>query len=104
MRCPEKARKAITLALLGAVALALVLSFTPEVLGRIIGLGAEAAFYVTFQRFQEREFADWQAANTTVQPSSGLRAVGWGFVGLILLLVIFITLFVVLSVLGLQPR
>jgi uncharacterized membrane protein len=104
MRHPEKARKGVTLALLAMVVLALILFFTPEALARVVGFGAEAAFYVMFHRFQEREFAEWQAANATSQPSNGWKAIGWGFAGLFLALLIFFALAVVLSLFGIQPR
>jgi hypothetical protein len=104
MRHPEKARKAIIGALLAMVALALVLFFTPEALTRIVGLGAEAAFYFTFERFQEREFANWQAANATVQPSNGWMAVGWGFFGLFLEVILFFAVVMALILCGVHPR
>ena len=77
MRHPDKARKVTTLALLMAVAYSVVLFFIPDVLSRIVGLAAEAVFYVTFQRIQEREFAEWQAGNTSLSPSNGWKAIGW---------------------------
>jgi len=104
MRHSEKARKATSLALLAAVLLALLLFFTPDSLSRIIGLAAEAAFYITFKRFQEREFAEWQAANASLLPSNGWKAIGWGFVGLFLFLLIFFAVVIVLGLFGIQPR
>jgi len=104
MRHPEKARKAASVASLGAVLLALLLFFTPEAFSRIIGLVAEIAFYVTFKRMQEHEFAEWQAANADVQPSNGWKAVGWGILGLILMVGIFFGVAIVLGLFGIEPR
>ncbi len=104
MRHPEKARKVTTMALLAAALLALILVFIPEGLSRIVGLAAEAAFYVTFQTIQESEFAEWQIANVSMQPSSGWKAIGWGLIGLCLFLMIVLVVVFGLSMLGIQPR
>jgi len=101
---PEKARKGITRALIAMIALAFVLFFAPDAWRRIIGLGAEAAFYVAFKGFQEREFAEWQSANVTLQPSNGWRAVGWGFVGLFLECALFFIIVTALTLLGIRRR
>lgn len=100
----DKAQKVTALALSMALVYALVLFFIPEVWSRIVGLAAEAAFYVTFQRIQEREFADWQAANASLSPSNGWKAIGWGFAGLILFILIFFLIAFLLGVAGLEPR
>ena len=104
MRHPDKARKVTTLALLAAALLAFALFFIPEGLSRIVELAAEAAFYVTFQKIQESEFAEWQLANASMQPSSGWKAIGWGLIGLILFLLIFMAIVFGLSMLGIEPR
>ena len=104
MRHPEKARKVTTLAMLAAIALATILFFIPDAFSRIVGLAAEALFYITFQKIQEREFADWQAANATLQPSSGWKAIGWGILGLCLYVTICVVVFVLLSLFGFGMR
>ena len=71
MRHPDKAQKVTALALSMALIYSLVLFFIPELLSRIVGLAAEAAFYVTFQRMQEREFVEWQAANASPMGNFG---------------------------------
>jgi hypothetical protein len=104
MRHPEKARKVTTIAVLAATLVALVLMLIPESLTRVVGLGAEAAFYVIFPKIQESEFAAWQMANATILPSSGWKAIGWGVMGLILFVLIAIAVVFGLSMLGVQPR
>ncbi len=101
---PEQASKAFSVALFGSLGLAIVLFFVPDPFARLVALGAEFAFYHIFKDLQKNEFAGWQAANASVQPANGWLAVGWGFVGLLLSLVVFLVVFIVLGFFGLQPR
>jgi hypothetical protein len=101
---PEQASKALSVALFGSLGLAIVLFFIPESFARLVGLGAEFVFYHIFKDLQKDEFAEWQAANASIQPSSGWLAVGWGFLGLLLFLIAFFVVFVVLGFFGLKPR
>lgn len=101
---PEQASKAFSVASLGSLALATVLFFIPDPFARFVGLGAEYVFYHVFKDLQKDEFADWQAANASIQPSNGWRAIGWGFAGLIVFLLIFFLVVFVLGLFGLQPR
>lgn len=104
MRHPEKASKVFSVAVFGSLALAVVLFFVPDPFARFVGLGAEYVFYHIFKDLQEGEFAEWQAANASVQPTNGWLAVGWGFLGLLLSLVVFFVVFVILGLFGLQSR
>jgi disulfide bond formation protein DsbB len=97
---PEKAKKVIIITSLAAAGLALVLAVTPDALSRIIGLGAEAAFYFIFPRIQDQEFAEWEAANTASVPSSGWKAIGWGFIGVVLFILIVVVVVLVLGEMG----
>jgi len=101
---PEQASKAFSVALFGSLGLAIVLFFIPDPFARVVGLGAEYAFYHIFKDLQKNEFAEWQAASASVQPTNGWLAIGWGFLGLLLSLVVFLVVFVVLGFFGLQPR
>jgi len=104
MRHPDKAQKVSALALSIAVVYAVVVFFIPEGFSRILGFAAEAAFYFTFQKIQEREFTEWQTANSSLLPSNGWKAVGWGFAGLILFVLIFFLIVFLLGLAGFQPR
>ena len=104
MERPEQASKAFTVALLGSHGLAIVLFFVPDPFSRFVGLGAEFVFYHIFKDLQKGEFAEWQAANASIQPTNGWLAIGWGFVGLVLSLIVFLAVFFVLGLFGLQPR
>ena len=104
MRHPEQAGKALSVALFGALGLAIVLFFVPDPFAKLLNLAAEYAFYRIFKDLQEDAFAEWQAANASTQPTNGWLAVGWGFLGLALFVVVFLVVVVVLGVFGLQPR
>lgn len=84
-----------------ALVYAFVLFFIPEILSRIAALAAEAIFYVTFQKIQEREFAEWQTANASLSPSNGWKAIAWGFAGLVVFIAIFFLVAFLLSLFGL---
>jgi hypothetical protein len=83
MENPQKSKKVMRLAVAFAVLESLVLFFIPDVLSRFVAIGAEIAFLLFFPAFLEKDFAEWQAAHPTVQPSNGWNAVGWGFLGAI---------------------
>jgi len=85
--------------LLATAVLAAVLLATPDVYGRVIGLGAEISFYLLYPRLQEVEYAAWQSAHTDIEASNGWGAVGWGIVGLVLFFVIFIVVAIPMSIL-----
>src|SRR5579872_2426496 len=104
MRHPEQASKAFSVALLGSLGVAAVLFFVPDPFARLVGFGAEFVFYHIFKDLQKDEFAAWQATNPSVQPTNGWLGIGWGFLGLVLSLVVFLVAFVVLGFFGLQPR
>lgn len=101
---PEQASKAFSVALFGSLGLAIALFFIPDPFARLVGLGAEYAFYHIFKDLQQSVFAEWQAANASIQTTNGWLAIGWGFLGLLLFLVVFFVVFVVLGFFGLQPR
>ena len=89
-----RSKRILLWTLLAAALLAVVLVLIPDVLGRIVGLAAEIAFYVIYPRLQEAEFAEWQGAHPDIQPLSGWGALGWGVAGLLLFFVVgFLTVF-----------
>lgn len=100
MAHPAKAKRILLLTLLAAVVVAIVVILTPDYLGRVLGLAMELVFYLVYPVLQEKEFGEWQAAHPEVQPSNGWRALGWGFAGLALLLVIVIAVGFALDALG----
>jgi disulfide bond formation protein DsbB len=94
-----KAKRVFLWTLAATSVLAAVLVVTPDVLGRIIGLAAEISFYKIYSSIQEKEFNEWQAAHPDMQPLSGWGAIGWGFAGLLLFVVIAIIVSVPLGLL-----
>ena len=99
MGLPLKAKRTLRWTLLATAVLAAVLLATPDVYGRVIGLGVEISFYLLYPRLQEVEYAAWQSAHTDIEASNGWGAVGWGIVGLVLFFVIFIVVAIPMSIL-----
>jgi hypothetical protein len=96
---PVKAKRVFFWTLVGAAALAVVFLLIPDVLGRVVGLAAEIAFYQVYPRLQEKEFGEWQAAHPNIEPLNGWKAIGWGFTGLILFVGVLIVVAYPLSLL-----
>jgi hypothetical protein len=86
---PLKAKRVLLWTLVGAAGLAAIIIVIPDVLGRVVGLGAEIAFYKIYPGLQEKEFEAWQSANPDLQPLNGWKALGWGFAGLAIFVAIF---------------
>jgi hypothetical protein len=99
MNCPAKANRVFLLTLIAAILLAILLILTPDILSRLIGFGAEIAFWLVFPRIQDWEFEDWQNAHPDVLPSNGWRAIGWGLLGLFLFLLTTFLVAMILSML-----
>lgn len=78
----QKAKKVIWITLLGAMVVGTVIIAIPDVLGRILGFCLEIVWYFVFPRIQDQEFRQWESTHNGIAPSSGWKAVGWGFVGL----------------------
>lgn len=89
----ERAKTVMLLALGIAVAEGLILAFIPEVLSRLVSFAAEIVFLLIFPPFMEKEFAAWESSHPDVKPASGWRAIGWGFLGATLFLVILLLVF-----------
>jgi hypothetical protein len=96
---PLKARRVLRWTLLGAAALMIVFMLIPDILGRAVGLGAEIAFYMIYPGLQAKEFDEWQSAHPDIEPLNGWKALGWGFAGLALLILIGLVEVVALSLL-----
>jgi hypothetical protein len=96
---PLKAKRVFFWTLVGTAALAVVFLSIPDVLGRVVGLAAEIAFYQVYPRLQEKEFGEWQIAHAEIEPLSGWKAIGWSFAGLLLFLVVFFAVGFPLSIL-----
>ena len=86
---PLRAKRTFLWTLLAAAILSVVITITPDILGRVISLGSELAFYLIFPGLQDREFTEWQTAHPELQPSNGWRALGWGLLGTLMFLVVF---------------
>ena len=88
---PQSARKILWLALALGLVEGVVLFFVPDTFARLVGLGAEVAFLLFFPVLMEKEFNEWQATHS-ISPSNGWKAIGWGLIGMVLLvIVIFLT-------------
>jgi hypothetical protein len=87
---PLKAKRVLIWTLVGAIPFVLLLILIPDPFSRIIGIGAEFGFYKVYAGLQEKEFTEWQGAHPEIEPLSGWRAIGWGFAGLLALIVIFL--------------
>jgi hypothetical protein len=96
---PLQAKRIFLWTLLATAVFAAVLVATPQPLSRFLGIGAEIGFYLFYPKLQETEFAAWEAAHPDLKPSSGWRAVGWGLVGFVLLLIIAVSVAILLSIL-----
>jgi hypothetical protein len=94
---PLRARQVLRFTIAITAVMSLVLVLLPDALGRLFGLAAEITFYSVYPKLQEDEFAIWQTANPGVEPSSGWKALGWGFLGLVLFFVIGILVLIPLG-------
>jgi hypothetical protein len=100
---PQKAKKVIWITLLTATLAATVLIMIPDALGRLVGLGMEVVWYIVFPKIQDQEFRQWEATHNDVIPSNGWKALGWGFLGLAMFLVVGVAMAVLLSAVGIAP-
>jgi len=94
----EKAKKVLWVSALAFIPIAAILFFIPEFLARFAALGIEAGCCAIFPVIQGKEFAAWEAAHAAAKPSSGWKAIGWGFAGLLLFLVLAVSVFTALAV------
>jgi hypothetical protein len=97
MNWPAKANRVFLFTVIAAIGLSILLLLIPHGPGRLVGLLSELAFWLVFPRIQHQEFEDWQKAHPDVPPSTGWRAIGWGLVGLLLFLLIFLLIAVTVS-------
>ena len=96
----QKAKKVLWITMLGAAVAATILILIPPAAGRLVGLGLEGVWYFLFPKIQDREFRQWEAAHPDVAPSSGWRALGWGFVGIAIFFAIAIGMVIILEAAG----
>jgi hypothetical protein len=97
MGYPEKAKKVRLLTLVGSVVLVTIFFFVPDAWTRPLGFGTEAAFYAVFPLIQDKEFESWEANNKDRSPSNGWTAIGYGFLGLLLYILVAVLWFVILG-------
>jgi hypothetical protein len=100
----QKAKRVLWITVLGATAVATILILIPRAPGRLIGLGLEGVWYFVFPKIQDREFRQWEATHPDVVPSSGWKALGWGFAGFAAFLAIAIAIGVLLDATGIAPQ
>jgi FtsH-binding integral membrane protein len=96
---PLRARQILRLTVAVAAVMAIIFSLLPDGLGRLFGFIAEVTFYSVYPKLQENEFAIWQTANPDIEPSNGWKALVWGFLGLLLFLVVAILIMIPLGLL-----
>ncbi len=87
----------MTPALCAAVALSVVLYFVPDAAARLVGLCAEIAFLLFFPVYMEGDFNKWQEANPAATPANGWIAIGWGFVGIAMFIVVAVVVSLALA-------
>lgn len=95
----QGARRVFQLALGIAVVEGVIFFFVPDTWTRLIGIGAEIAFLLTFPALMEKEFIEWQATHPNTKPSNGWNAIGWGFLGILGFFAVGIIVIVLLSLL-----
>ena len=87
----KKARLTIICSLLFTLLFVALIDFVlpdNEPLIRGIGLGVLVAGFVTFSNLQENDFETWSNQNQESKPANGWSSIGWGLLGLLVLLVI----------------
>jgi len=100
----QKAKKVFWITMLGAAVVATILILIPDALGRLVGLGLEGVWFFVFPKIQGQEFRQWEATHPDVVPSSGWKALGWGFAGLAAFLAIAIAMGIFMDVLGIASQ
>jgi hypothetical protein len=100
----QKAKKVLWVTLLGSAVAATILILIPDALGRPVGLGLEGVWFVIFPKIQNQEFTQWQAAHPDVTPSSGWKAIGWGFLGVAVFFLIGVLMAILLTKAGIAPE
>jgi hypothetical protein len=83
-----------------AIAIVIILMLIPDALGHLVGLGMEVASFTIFPRIQDVSFAEWQGSNSGVEPSNGWKAIGWGFLGLLLFVLLAVVIGMAMALMG----
>lgn len=100
----EKAKRVLWITVLSAAFIAIIVLLMPDAPGRLFGLGLEVAWYFVFPKIQDREFQQWQATHPDIEPTSGWKALGWGFLGSFLFLAIIIVVAMILEATGIVQQ
>ncbi len=90
--------------MLGATVVATILILIPVAPGHLVGLALEGVWYFVFSKIQDQEFGQWEATHNGVMPSSGWKALGWGFVGLAVFVAIIVLMAIFLYAAGIAPH
>lgn len=94
----QSAKKFLPLALvLAAVECAILAIWVPVALNPFVGVGAEIAFLSIFPALMKKEFGEWQASYPGAMPSNGGNAIGWGLLGAVAFIAIYILAFVAVA-------
>jgi len=92
------AKKFLPLALVVATAECAILAiWVPVALHPFAGLAAEIAFLFIFPVFLRKEFSEWQASHASTMPSNGWKAIGWGLLGAVVFVAIYVLAFVAVA-------
>jgi len=100
----QKAKKLFWVTLLGATLVATILILEPPGPVHLFVLCLEGVCFFVFPKIQDQEFRQWEAAHPDIVPSSGWKAVGWGFSGLAAFFAIGIVVAILLSATGIAPQ
>jgi hypothetical protein len=100
----HKAKKLLWITVLATIVIAIILILIPVRLGRLVGLGLEVVWYFTFPKIQDQEFGQWQATHPDLLPSSGWKALGWAFLGIVMFFAIFMVTGLTLDLTGVAPE
>src|SRR5712664_2261037 len=100
----EKAKKLFWVTMLGATLMATIVILEPAAQVRLFVLCLEVVFYFVFPKIQDQEFRQWEATHPEIMPSSGWKALGWGFAGVGAFFAIVIAMGILLDATGIAPQ
>ena len=97
----QKAKKLLWVSTLAATLMATIVILEPVGPVHLFVLCLEGVCFFVFPKIQGQEFRQWEATHPNIVPSSGWKAVGWGFAGLAAFFAIGIVVAILLSATGL---
>jgi hypothetical protein len=100
----QKAKKLFSVTMLGAILMATILILEPAAKVRLFVLCLEGVCYFVFPKIQGQEFRQWETTHPDIVPSSGWKALGWGFAGLAAFFIIVVVMGILLDATGIVPQ